>query len=224
MVQHVAITDPQIHEPKGVAAASANYVYVSDGAGSGSWKKVDSLLLKSLAGDGGSSNLRLVSDGTNGFTLKTNAAYGCMASTSNTNNFAITAAADTTLLTASQYSLFTGTGAPWASENLLGITFATDRLTVPVAGIYKLDVWGTVTAFPSATAKVGLRHKVNATTSGTRFSIAKSGAAGDICVLAYSEILSLSASDYVQMMVASDATGNIVIQNMAVMLNLIKAA
>lgn len=38
-VQHVNATDPNIHEPKGVAAASANTMYIADGGGSGSWAK-----------------------------------------------------------------------------------------------------------------------------------------------------------------------------------------
>ncbi len=37
MVEHVNIADPQIHEPKGVAAASIGQVYVANGAGSGAW-------------------------------------------------------------------------------------------------------------------------------------------------------------------------------------------
>jgi hypothetical protein len=37
-VQHNAITDPDIHEPKGIAAATAGKVYVSDGAAKGDWK------------------------------------------------------------------------------------------------------------------------------------------------------------------------------------------
>lgn len=37
-VQHKNITDPDIHEPKDVAAAAVGKVYVSDGAGSGSWQ------------------------------------------------------------------------------------------------------------------------------------------------------------------------------------------
>ena len=37
-VQHNAITDPDLHEPKGIAAATAGKVYVSDGASSGEWK------------------------------------------------------------------------------------------------------------------------------------------------------------------------------------------
>lgn len=41
MTEHVDLTDPELHEPKGAAAASANTVYVADGAGSGTWQTVD---------------------------------------------------------------------------------------------------------------------------------------------------------------------------------------
>lgn len=37
-IEHSAISDPYIHEPKGVAAASAGEVYIADGAGSGTWR------------------------------------------------------------------------------------------------------------------------------------------------------------------------------------------
>jgi len=37
-IQHNLITDPDIHEPKGAASASAGKVYVADGTGSGSWQ------------------------------------------------------------------------------------------------------------------------------------------------------------------------------------------
>lgn len=36
-VQHSALTDPNIHEPKGVASAAAGKVYFADGSGSGDW-------------------------------------------------------------------------------------------------------------------------------------------------------------------------------------------
>lgn len=41
-IEHSAIADPNIHEPKGVAAAAVNTVYASNGAGSGAWAKIDS--------------------------------------------------------------------------------------------------------------------------------------------------------------------------------------
>src|SRR5690606_1381760 len=39
-IQHEDITDPFIHEPKGAAAASADTVYVANGAGGGTWEKI----------------------------------------------------------------------------------------------------------------------------------------------------------------------------------------
>lgn len=36
-VVHSALTDPNLHEPKGIAAAPAGQVYIADGAGSGDW-------------------------------------------------------------------------------------------------------------------------------------------------------------------------------------------
>lgn len=38
MVEHVNITDPNLHEPKGAAAASANQMLVANGTGGTSWK------------------------------------------------------------------------------------------------------------------------------------------------------------------------------------------
>lgn len=39
MPEHVVITDPNIHEPKGASTAAAGQTYVSDGLGSGSWQQ-----------------------------------------------------------------------------------------------------------------------------------------------------------------------------------------
>lgn len=37
-IQHSIITDPDIHEPKGVATATSGKVYISNGSGSGTWE------------------------------------------------------------------------------------------------------------------------------------------------------------------------------------------
>jgi len=39
-VEHSTLTGSDLHEPKGVAAAAANRIYLSNGAGSGSWTTV----------------------------------------------------------------------------------------------------------------------------------------------------------------------------------------
>lgn len=41
--EHVNITDPYLHEPKGAATATSGEVYVADGAASGAWEKPELL-------------------------------------------------------------------------------------------------------------------------------------------------------------------------------------
>ena len=50
MVAHSALTGADLHEPKGVAGAGSDTVYIANGSGSGSWAKVgtDALDLTSV--------------------------------------------------------------------------------------------------------------------------------------------------------------------------------
>lgn len=41
-VSHATLTDPDLHEPKGVAAAGSGTIYIADGAGTGDWTKAHS--------------------------------------------------------------------------------------------------------------------------------------------------------------------------------------
>jgi len=41
MALHSALTGSELHEPKGIAGASADTLYVADGAGSGAFAKID---------------------------------------------------------------------------------------------------------------------------------------------------------------------------------------
>lgn len=38
-IQHNTLTDPNLHEPKGVSTASVDAMYVATGTGTGSWKQ-----------------------------------------------------------------------------------------------------------------------------------------------------------------------------------------
>lgn len=49
-VQHSSITDPNIHEPKGVAAASSGDIYVANGSGSGVWTGKNTLFAQPAYG------------------------------------------------------------------------------------------------------------------------------------------------------------------------------
>lgn len=52
-VQHASLTDPELHEPKGVAAASEGEVYVADGAGSGDWLLAEDIAATKSLGNNG---------------------------------------------------------------------------------------------------------------------------------------------------------------------------
>lgn len=65
-VQHSALTDPNLHEPKGVSTAAANQVYVANGSGSGTWKDLSPVSLAGLATNGTSGTLLSV-DGAGNF-------------------------------------------------------------------------------------------------------------------------------------------------------------
>lgn len=53
-IEHAVITDPNIHEPKGVASAASGRVYVANGTGSGAWAKVQDGSVDSEASASGS--------------------------------------------------------------------------------------------------------------------------------------------------------------------------
>lgn len=222
-VQHRDISDAYLHEPKGIVSATSNTVYVANGSGGGSWKPIDSTSMKGLLGDGGFAGKKIVTDGAGGFSIKTDSAYGSMVMNNNANAFTTIAAADTNLRTNAQYQLLTGTGAPWTSENLSGIVFNTDRLGIQTPGIYRADFTGSIKTFPSATAKVSVKLRINNSTYAVRNIIAKSNAAGDEEQITGFGMFNLAANDYIQVCVASAVAGSLVFSDFELTLTLIKA-
>ena len=221
-VEHKDITDNNIHEPKGCSTATANRVYVANGAGTGSWKKIDTTALQGVDGDSGVAGKHLVTDGSNGVKFVDALHYGNMAVTDNGNTFSMTAVADTTFNTASQFTLLTGSGSPWSSELLDGVTFSTDRLTVDHAGVYKIEAYLNIGAFPSSTAKLAMRYRINGTTYSSRKpTIKSSGATAEGQLIGFG-IVTLAANDYVQLTVASDTTGSALFKDINVIVTMVK--
>lgn len=205
-------------------SASSGQVYTANGAGSGTWNKTLSSGLSGLSGDGGSTNLKFLSNGANGFVARTDSAFGSMVITNNTNAFVTVAATDSTLNTNSDYQLLTGTGAPWATENLFGgVTFNTNRVTVPVTGYYRVDLWATITNWPSAASKVSVKYRVNGTTFVTRHPLARSpGTATDPGSVGGFGLALLTAGDFLQIYVAATASGNLVFSDLNTTVDLIR--
>ena len=197
---------------------------MANGAGSGTWKKVDARDIQGVGGDSGVSGKILLSDGANGFSSKVFASYGMMGVTNNTNNFVIsTAAADATLHTDSDFVLFSGAGAPFVGDNLYGVSFSVDKLAVSTPGIYEVRFWGNIGTFPSTTAKVGAKFKINGAVWTPRPVLTKDNATGDSGHLSSFEYITLNANDYVQLFVASSVAGNLVINDANLTLELKRA-
>lgn len=176
-----------------------------------------------MAGDDGNANKRILTTGDNGFKLVTDAAYSNMHIVNNAVPFPVSAVADPSLNTGSQYVLLTGPGAPFSSTVSSNIVFSTDRLTVSTAGVYELAAWLNVSLFPSNTAKMALKFRVNGSAISAMKVAAKSNSNGDYGTLVAFDYVSLSANDYIQLMIASDTTGNTIIENFNLTMNLIKA-
>lgn len=223
-VQHRDIPDAQIHEPKGVATASQNSVYTANGAGSGVWAKISSLVLQGLTGDSGQANYKLVSNGANGFKLIKDVAYAQMGINGNTNSFTVTAATDATLNTTSDYALLTGTGAPWTGGEGQDVGFTGNQLTVGPAGLYQLSLVATVNGFPASVSKVAFKLRLNGNTFVPRKAIVQSQISAMSIQGMLNELVTLSANDVIQVYIASSAVGSVTIGDLSLIATLIKAA
>ena len=71
-IQHAAIPDAQLHEPKGVASATAGTAYIADGAGSGVWYAVQKSQASCLKASASGATTGL----TNAFQVINNATLG----------------------------------------------------------------------------------------------------------------------------------------------------
>lgn len=219
---HKNLPDNQLHEPKGAASATVNTAYFSNGTGSGTWKKVPSAGLSGLSGDSSIADRYVVTDGIGGFKLLHPYSTGVMGITNNSTAFSVTASADATLQSTTDYVLFSGLGAPWASEILDDVSFTTNRLIVTYPGLYEIKFWANISTYPSNTAAVGARFRVNATTWAARTVVTKSNSADDVGHLSAFGYINLNANDYVQLYVAATATGNLIMKNANLTLELKK--
>lgn len=221
-IQHKDITGVNVHEPKGVDAAAAKLVYVSNGSGSGTWKRIGTDNLLGLTTDGGLTGRKLITNGSEGFTLAYDNLYGSMVMTNNTTAFTVAAATDSTLNTTSDYAIITGTGAPWASSNLDSITFNTDRLISPINGIYSLEITLACSAFSFNAGVVAARYLINGTTFGSRRVEVQVDKAGHRDTITIIEHIQIPANQYIQIAIASTVAGTVTINNAVVNLKLLR--
>ena len=162
-VSHASITDPNIHEPKGVATAAANKAYVANGLGSGAWgyplpKGIDSAAAGQV----------FVANGTGGGTWQANTPttpdYGEYYVQSN-------AVATTIAATNTFVKLTSGVTA----GQLDGITLASNDLVVAVSAKYLLEAVVTLFGVAATTIVWELDFLVNGTALGRKQAVTTTG-------------------------------------------------
>lgn len=224
-IQHKDIADEERHEPKGASDAGLGSVYISDGQGSGIWKKMDVSSLSGLFGDGNSANRKVLTDGAGSFRLASDAVYVEMGITSNAVPFAIGVATNPSLDVTGEYVQLAGVGAPWGGGLGSEAGYLTNKVNVGVNGIYRVSLLATVVGFPSASARVGF--KIRTTNGVTPFirskAVLQATATNSVEQSALDELVNLVAGDELTVWVASTVTGNITVQEMSLIAQLIKA-
>ncbi|MCK4501203.1 hypothetical protein KAU11_11950 [Candidatus Babeliales bacterium] len=191
MAEHSTLTGSSLHEPKGVATANDGQIYVANGAGSGAWED-----------SGGSS-------------------HGQMDVVSNATNIALTG---TSLTIIANYIRVTGIWqAPTTTTNS-GISYSTDVLIVPTTGTYRVEFWGSFkTPNSSITAfKFGINQTATSPSTLSANTMKRtSGASVAYGVAAAHTIIDLVANDELSLYVASDTTGNLLLEDAVLMVQLV---
>lgn len=193
--QHSAITnDADLHEPKGAGSALSRQVLVANGLGGTSF--------------------------TNGL-MNTHSQIGI---NSNTTAKAMTAAADATLNTNTDYTKMTGAAFPWTVAYTDNISFTTDQFTLPYGGYYLVSFWGSFKVAAINTF-MGIKYAINNTAPySVQKLITQSTTANDIKSLSATSIIGpVSANDTLSFYMASTNSTNITMQDGGVMVGYLHA-
>jgi hypothetical protein len=171
-IQHAALEDPQIHEPKGASTATAGQVWVSDGAGSGAFSDTFENV------------------------------HGQMNILSNTTALTLVAAADATLNTNTDYQKVTGAGGPWVNTYTHNISFTTsDSLTLTRGGYYIVSFWASIKV-ASTNNFIGVKYGINGSLSTQKLVTQSSSANDRRNLSAVAIVGPVTANDVLSMHVA----------------------
>lgn len=198
-IQHNAITDPDIHEPKGVASSASGKVYKANGSGSGTWEYP-------VAGqDTALSGQVMMSDGTGGGAWEYPPAKA-HASMTMTNGYTAH-----TLASGSAFTLLNPSGEWEASgaEEILTVTPANGVINLTQAGHYFISFWAnfTTTALASGT-EYYLKYAIDGTTSSRLLLATKSSNGEEKLSWNGSGIISATAGQQLSVYVGGDATSS----------------
>lgn len=224
-IEHDAIVSSETHEPRGVATATVNEVYVATGAGSGAYKPLEVTVLGIASGTAGET-VRVNAGATAlEFVAETGTIHGYLGLANNSTTLAITAAGDATLNTDSQYiKLTNGTSDLWTTFTEEGVTIINDYIQIDTAGDYEINFW-----VSASSDVINSLISVKFSTDDTNASLSAQkvkrdhGATDTFGVGAASGIFtSFSSGDKISIWVASDKTISYLAEDVGVSVKLLK--
>lgn len=221
-IEHINIPESGLHEPKGASTASSDTTYISDGAGSGSWRKVDADSMQGSVQNSGEEGLSLVSDGAGGFkySVLPGTARASMSLTQNSVAIPVTAAATSGF---SDNSDFTEIGLAFGFSEAQGVVTGSNFITIDVAGTYRIDFWANAKSSMAASI-VAVKFAINGTSFVSRSPKLRLPDAGDLDNLAGSGIYTLSQGDEIKLYVACNNTADITFEDAAFNISLLEAS
>lgn len=211
-VEHRNIPESGLHEPKGASTAASNRVYISDGAGSGSWSQVDANALQGTVNNSSPDGLRVITDGEGGFRTEPTPAssFGTINLTGNTTTKAVSAATDSTLRTENDY---TALDISFQFDNLVNMDNGANSLILEANGLYLIDFWANVAAGTNA-SKFSLRFVVDDTDFVPRGPKLTLGTAGQFYNMSANGIHQFTAGEELKLYIACDKSTDITIEDM----------
>ena len=198
-VQHNVITDPNIHEPKGVASAASGKVYKADGTGSGSWVYPLTGLDTALSGQ------VFESDGSGGGTWIYPPAKGHAEIYINGGTTAHTLGSASSFTKLNPTSEWTASG----FEDVLTVDAANGEIDLVLAGHYKIDFWcNFTTAALSSGTPYYFKFAINGTPSTRLVTITKPTNGVDTLHVMASGIINATAGQTLSLYVGGDGTSS----------------
>lgn len=202
-VQHSALTGAEQHEPKGADSASVDTVYVSDGAGSGTWRKhgAENVTVTDAGGFFAGSDVEAVLQELGPAIARILPKYGDMHLIANSTA--------TTISSSDTYVKIT---AGWTSDHVDSITFDTDKLTLDSGsdGLFLVECSLSFTGQTNETFRFEFHKDVGA--GDVPFgegAVSRKTQSADVGSVALQSVVSLDATHSISLYVKNTgATGN----------------
>jgi hypothetical protein len=187
-VSHASLTGANLHEPKGVASATINKVYVSDGNGSGTWQKLSPPQLAGFTTNGAAGQVVTV-DGAGNFVF-TGAPHGQIDFFNTSSPYTLTYPATYTKLAPTT----TAGGVPsdFTEGTNARLTY-TGTDTVPISFTYSMSVDQTVGTSRNIVIAI---FKNGAITNGRSIATVSSGTISNI---AGTNVIMAATNDYFEL-------------------------